>query len=126
MTRYVISIDDSFYDDGTRPTTIFNSMGWVGGEDCCPTSYPSRESAAAIIGHWFNHNNHPDYVVDTKTSTLVKKYRYTTVQGKAVGEFLRVIDDTTKKAKLIQNPGPFPVIVEFEDSWSSKPGWAEL
>lgn len=124
--KYAIKLNNSFYFDGANPTSIYDTAGWVGGKALLvqkPTVWNDREVAERILRHWFNNDGDRDYVPDDKGVT--KKFRYCTIGGSAVGQYLRKVDDQTKKAYLEENPGPFPKVVEIEEGFG-RPGWLDV
>lgn len=115
--KYAIKLNGAFYFDGAKPLGIYDTSGWVIRN---PTVWNDREVAERIVRHWFNNDGDRDYVPDDKGVT--KKFKYCTIGGSAVGQYLRKIDDQTKKSYLELNPGSHPEVVEIEEGFG-RPGW---
>jgi hypothetical protein len=127
--KYAIKLQKGYWYDGAGAASVYDTAGWLGGKSLevfRPTVYDSEEQALAIVRYWFNNNDHRDYVdgfeKDGVTPRPPVQWRYATIGGSSVGQYLRMIDDKTKKSFLILNPGPFPEVVEVEDDFG-RPSW---
>ena len=123
--KYAIKFQGLYWTDGLGGS-VYESMGW---QHAKPTMWDDRDTAEAILRYWFNNNDHKDYVdgfeKDGVTPRPATQFRYATRGGMAVGQYLRKIDDQTKKAYLVENPGPFPEVVEVKDDFGM-PAWSSV
>jgi hypothetical protein len=103
---FVIRLGRAFYYDGYRPKDAYDGAGWVKIERA--TGWQDREDAERILDYWFDNHNTPPQ----KGQPPVQWF--CTVQGQSVGDYVRQIDETTKKAAKEPNVGPFPVVEEID------------